>query len=725
MGKMEGVREALEFEEKAKEFKKAKDFKKAADFHLQASKLWARIKNFKNQKWNLANYFFCKASLSFDKPETAKRYYLLSEKFFQGIALIEPAFYAAYKAATSEAKSVNDKNESLRLLVESLDLLMEKYANLSDNELYVEKKILHLFLKFKLYRGLGDYERAEFWIGESFKRAQEAYRKFRKKKFWESAIFKEHQYWNLKAKIQEARKDFLKAAEFYRKSAEVIRKLNESRAIDEEINYYKCIAIANKYNKEAVKENLEKAISLAKKRGDKQQEDYLTALKFDHLSKFESDLERKIHLIKKAHEFYLKAKDERTARSLRFVLFFLLSKKLLRERKYEESLNYMKKAIKHSKYTNFPNLVASREILESEKSFHEAYVYFYRGEFDRAAEKFEEWLTIRKDMEGTRRYQIYKNLATCCRILSKEEPNYEELYLVEELLSTVRKNKISLRLYYVAALVYSYITLFINGLRKKEILEEIKALIVDKMTTESLFDLESRFKVQMAVERREWLLKLPSVFAERFDHCLYILRNSLPDFRHIAYREFLLLLENYLKVVVEFNSKLIWKEDWKSELPKLISQNSKDVERFTFGDLVESAAKLGEMEGCLLSKVSPEIFSIMREEVPLRNKLSHELSLELGGISDEGIEEKMAKIMQELSVAFPLCLEIFSNSRYPIYDAKILWNLIPKRVSVFYDNKEVLSKGIYYALPENFVGDRLNLKTLLRAEVLSKILSGS
>jgi tetratricopeptide (TPR) repeat protein len=717
---------AFSLEEKAKELRKEGNFLEAAKFHLGASKLFGKMKYLKNQKWNLANYFCCKADYycSNQEFEIARKNFLYAEKFFLSMGLKESAFYVASKAISMESKQIKDKVESLNRFIELMEILLEKYKDISNTKTYINNKIFYYYLKFKLYKKQGNYELAKFWIEKSYKESFKAFQIFKLEYFLKNAIFREHHYWNLNAKIQEARKDFLKAAEFYKKSAEVIEKFDKDRAIDENINYFKCLAIAHKYNKNLVEEYLDKAIHLAQERRDTLQENYLLALKFDHLSKFSSSLEERIELLKLSKEYYFRANEKKTAKAIEFLLNYLLSKKFLKDGDYRNSLKCLQRAISLVKYASFPNVVSSSEVLKYEECFHKAYVHFSEGKFSKSAEEFKQWLSYRKDLLNTKRYEIYKNLTLCCEILGKSKLTHKELYEIEEALHYIRKNKLSLRLYYAASLVYAYISLVLNGLKSDEVMEKIKIGIIEKITSESIFDLESRLKIQMTMEKKEWLLRLPPIFAEKFDHCLYLLNNILEDVKYMAFREFYLLLENYLKVLVEFNAKLLWGITWQSEIEKLVANGMKPFSKFTFGDFVDSVIKLKQENSRLLSNVSEDVFELMKKQVPLRNKLSHDISIDINELSNLKIDEDVSKIMRKLFPAFPLCFEIVGNNRAPWYDAKIIWNLIPKRISVYYENKEgdLLKKGIYYTAPEIFMENKISLKDVFKAEFFSGIM---
>ncbi len=273
-------------------------------------------------------------------------------------------------------------------------------------------------------------------------------------------------------------------------------------------------------------------------------------------------------------------------------------------------------------------------------------------------------------------------------------------------------------------LIYSLISLWIHNIRDKKVIEKIKLEVTRRITTaECAKDLERRLEIQRAVEERDWLLRLPPVFVEKFDHCLYLLENVLEEFRHTAYREFYVLLENFLRVVVEFNAKILWSDTWKAELEAKITSNQKSFDKFTYGDLVQSLNLLKGNDAKFLNDVPFDIFDLLNKHVEIRNNLSHELIDKLSGLN---IIEDISKIMFSLLKAFPTCMKVVSTKKKPWYDVEIIWNQLPKRITLYSDEK--LEKGYYYAEPmleiiENKLHPELTIESSLLEDLSERRLS--
>jgi hypothetical protein len=207
--------------------------------------------------------------------------------------------------------------------------------------------------------------------------------------------------------------------------------------------------------------------------------------------------------------------------------------------------------------------------------------------------------------------------------------------------------------------------------------------------------LRRRFEIQRAIEEHDWLLTLPPVFAEKFDSCLYFFSNVLDEYKHTAIREFYVLLEKFLEVIVEFNAKILWRENWKIRLEKEIANNKKPFEIFTFGDFIQSLSSLKNNEVEFCKNIPDEIFKLLNNHVEIRNKLTHEFVKELQGFD---IVEDTLKIMYGLIYAFPTCIKVTDSKKTPWYDAEILWNQLPRRISLF-SNVRLEAEGYYYLKP--------------------------
>lgn len=502
-------------------------------------------------------------------------------------------------------------------------------------------------------------------------------------------------YWSLRAHKLEGEKNFKETAECYRKSAEILSKLDEKSSYDEYISSYKWLAIANKYNKEIFEENINKAIEFADKRKDENQKFYFLGLKYDHFVRFTDDVDEKIKYLEQALGWYHKGGKRIEAKTPEFMLSYVKFQKALGDKNYENAKNYLNQAMDRANDARFPNIIPSPDTLKKEKYLCDSYLHISQGRFSDAEQSLSEWIDRNKELENTTTYQFYRILRESITLINKTtiyEKRFDtrDLYKLADLHSYIRANKLGGNLLDICSLTYSYLCLWMHNLTDN--LDAIKIEIIRKVGGEEIAEnLKHRLKVQKAIEQREWLLSLQPIFAEKFDSCIYFLENVLDEYRHTAIREFYLLVESFLKIVIEFNAKILLREKWKLKLEEDIANNKKPFEVFTFGDLVQSLKLLKDNGSEFCKDITSETFEVLNKHVEIRNKLSHEFVKEPPKFD---VVESTSRIMYNLLHASPTCVKVISARKKPWYDIEILWNQLPRRVSL-YSNGELI-EGYYY-----------------------------
>lgn len=716
--------EARELERQAKA---EEDLNKRANLFLEAAKIWQQIGDGRKSKWNLANYYSEKGEAYSYRNEfgKARECFKKAEELHLELNLAKAACYCASKYISTYHFELKERASKIPPVeyFELAEKFLKDYEDYSETPEYKTREIELYKNKAFRYQLNAEYKNAAIYEGKAFKLAEYAYNKFGFESYKESAIFFKHMYWNQKAREFEAEKNFEEAAEAYKKSAEIISEIDEHIGDDEYINYYKCLAIKNKYNEEELTSAIDKAIELAEKGTDERQKAYLIGFKYDHLAKFAENIEERIELYNQAKENFYKSGDESSGRVSDFVLSYNISRKELKNANYGQALFYLDKTMSLAKYVLFPNILPSFNTLKIEKFLYKGYLYFSQLNFPDAAKSLTAWLDGNKEVEKTRRYQFYRVLRDCTNLINKASPCEEDLYSLEHLLQYTRKNKLSLVLYTICSLTHSYISLWMHNIGDSKTLEEIKLALIGKIGKEEIVeDLKRRLEVQRAIEGKDWLLRLPPIFAEKFDSCFYFLGNVLEEYKHAAIREFYILLEHFLRVVIAFNAKVMWHSDWKLELEKEVADNRKSYEEFTFGDLVRSLRLLKDSHSEFCKDVPEEIFDLFNKHVPIRNILAHDLFGSLPEF-DFDIVEDTSKTMYSLSCCFPTHVKIISTSKRPWYDAEILWNSLPRR-ALLYSEEHLKKDNLYYTEPiRGIINGKLRPKVILEAEKLPEKLT--
>ncbi|WP_456467836.1 tetratricopeptide repeat protein [Archaeoglobus sp.] len=685
------VNTAIKFEEKAK---KERDFNKKAELFFNAATIWEKIGDLKNSSWNYANYYSTLGKIYFKNNEFDKAVenFKKAEQLFNEIKIFKAALYCATRCVEALSKTTNPSAH-----LQLIEHYLKKYRLYQDDLNYILININYYKLKSISCRLHGEYEKAIVFAQKCYELAEQGHSKFKKKYLRKISIFNKHIFWNLKAKKFEAERHYLEAAECYKNSAEIISELDVNRSYDEYVNYYKCLAIANKFNPIMFEEYITKAIEYSAKRNDDKQTSYLLGLRDENLVKFNQNIEKRIDLLRRAKENYYKAGDINSGKLVEYLLFYYLSRKMLKDRQYVDAINYLKKAINLSRKIDFSNkLTLSPKILESELALYESYLHFSQANFSEAISCLNRWLEQNHSIANTRKYQFYKLLKYCCEILNKNEVTEEDLYDLEETLAFIRENKISLALYKICSLVYVYVLLKLEKMGGG-LLNDIKLKVISKITGDELLeDLRSRLEIQNAIEQRSWLLRYPPIFIESFDKCVYLLENVLDEYKHVAIREFYILIENIMRIVIEFNAKIVWGNNWKSKLEQMVTNNKKPFEVFTFGDLVQSLNKIRNYEKAKYCRGLPDdVFKLLETHTEIRNRLSHSIFKEQQKLD---VAEDISKIMYILLRSFPTCIRVIDSRRKPWYHVEILWNLIPKKISMYFEGN-LDEGGFYYIDP--------------------------
>lgn len=314
------INEAFLWEYKSK--MENENYIKKAKFLLNAAMAWEKVGNLRNAKYNYANYYSSEGMSYLSKREyyTAMEYFKKSKQLFEELGISDSVFYALsyyYQTYSYAIKSgsINDYEKFFT----SVEDYLNSYKQYSDNDLYSQVMISYYMTKSKWYRQKEDYENAlknanacieyveaikkqnpNSGVGERPKGATSNHDRV--------IATNKAIYWNIKAKqLKETTKNFLEIADAYKKSAQYQKEVDEDMYYDACVNYYKYLAIANKYDRKVFIENIEKAIYYANKRSDDLQINYLMGLKYDHLASLAKEKEKTLEYLAHAKENYYKA----------------------------------------------------------------------------------------------------------------------------------------------------------------------------------------------------------------------------------------------------------------------------------------------------------------------------------------------------------------------------------------------------------------------------------
>jgi len=689
---------ALEFEKKAKVAKEKKDLEEVAQYHLKAANIYKEVDDERNYKFNCANYFSNKGRNSFFMKDYLKSvdYSKKAERLFNELKIKDPAFHCAVDWISALFISLNyTDTKSLIESAEAFELFFARYKDFARDELYLNSKVNYYKIKSIIYRNEKKLELAETWAFDSYEISNKLYEDFGDK--YESLnLHAKRMYHNLRAKRFKSERKFGEAALNYKISGDIALKINKSFSNVEYSNYYLCLSLLNKKDKELFTENVDQAIKYSKLNKDSLSTNYFKGYKYEILSKFYPEV-KKLELLEKAKKYYYQSNNDSYAKNVEYVIFYHMSKKYLNDGDYEKSLNYFDKTIKYSEYTGFPNIISSKDTLINERNLHEFYFHISNGLFLEASKSIEKWLS-NEDTEKTRKYVFNEISGFCCEIISKERIEQKEIFKLANYLNFIQEKKLGWNLFDICSLVYSYASLNRHKVINEQVFSNIKLELISKFTTDDAASyVKESLKVENAVEEREWLSQLPTSIAEKFDKSVYYLENSIEGFESGAFMDFYKLIENFLKDIVKFNAKILWGDDFEWKIMEKIKEsnpNSKPFEIFAMGDFLKSLKILKDENSKYCKMISEDTLDLINKHVPLRNKLSHDLEIDLSGIN---ILKDTTEIIINLLPACPTLIKIKSSERKPIYSAEILWNQYPRLINL--NHEDILDEGIYYADP--------------------------
>ncbi|CAB3288868.1 protein of unknown function [Methanocaldococcus lauensis] len=336
-------------------------------------------------------------------------------------------YMKTYRYELKKYKNYSEKyKEILDIYIKEIETFLDKYKSFSDARKYLETMLNYyklLAIKYRIFEG--NLDKAIEFTEKCYNLAEELYKKFGYKDLKNAALFNKHIYYNLMARKYENERDFTNAAEYYKKSGDVIKEIDENIAYDEYTNYYKWLAIKNKYEKEKFEEYIDKAVEFAKKRNDEKQEYYYLGLKYDHLVKFADSLKKKIEYLKKAKEYYYKSGNRQDALFMEYLQYYYQSKYELKNRNYEKALDMLKhakKALNKINELKVSNILISKikQSITIDELLYNFYLYISKGNFDKSLEMLNEYLKLSSDWENTRKYKFYEYLKDCIIVLSQK-----------------------------------------------------------------------------------------------------------------------------------------------------------------------------------------------------------------------------------------------------------------------------------------------------------------
>jgi len=728
--------ESLKDESSLRHFVIANAYEKAA----QASEK-GKIKSYKD--WE--NCYKHKALASKKEPE----------KFFEDVL---KAIEYATKAEDKEAKDYLEKELMYERLITfsrigNLGEYMGKFLEVVEKS--GKRDFLPLLTQIASaahYYKERDFEKSlNFWKDAS-EHAKEIREKYPTEDDIEHIIsLSETNWWRTEAERWRARAELLKEtplqrdnlgiADAYKKAAHASEKYDEKESYEDWENHFKHRALAFKNRPEKFLENISKAIEYAIKAGKEKARNYLENLKYERLVAFSrmGDFEDRKDNLNAAKDFCYRNGDIKSGKLCEFLLSLLYSYNQLEEAVTDGGVDKafldFGKAIKIAEKEDikFPNLFTSKEALIAEKYKLKGEIEWSRGNFSKASDYFKKWL----ESEGVKReineneYKSYVILKECLDILSKNDTySNSDLKYLNELLLHPMDNPID----EVVELLRFRVVYCLKNTPPSFDLEENRLNIIAVFSGKRIAE-KRKQKEKVEKEREEsgmeikegvWLIKLPEVFSKEFD----MKRSKL--FEAIRRREkpkeeiqgLESSLEFYLRIITEFNAKILWGEDWQKHV-RMLTKKESDFFSLTFGEcfkIFKQILNKGRKKYESHYNIDREIIDLLEQHLSLRRDVAHEKRIIVFGEDEpENRFMEISRIIYHLLPLFPLCLKVESTFYKP-YRVTLLWGEYPKNVDL--DSERDLEEGeIYYVDQKSFEDQKHERYIKLDPEVVTTAMS--
>ncbi|WP_423793458.1 tetratricopeptide repeat protein (plasmid) [Methanocaldococcus indicus] len=685
------------WEEKAKEYYKKGDIDSLITSYKNALNLLKE-----GDKFTLINakiqYFEGIRNMMHKQYELAVNNFETAKELFLKLGKVECALISAKSKFLAMDKIKN--LEEIIGEIEKLKLYFKKYGDkVNKYEAYWQIEMSYCKYKSIYYRKKKNYTLAKIWTENQYEIAEKAFKKFKKEDYKRVMDFSIHMYWNILAKEYETLKLFDNAHYCYKKSGDVVKQYDEKIAYDEYMNAYKCLALLYRKNKEKFIEYIDISIDYAKKIKDKRTIYYLLGLKFENLMRFCNSLEETLNYLKKAINYFNIGGLKEFAKTSEMIYYYLKAKLHWSNKEYDIALQMAEKSIELSEYAQFPNYIPSPNLIVADMHLYKFYISMKNYKLKEAINELEMFLNYSKEFGShTRKYKFFNYLYEGLKIILNDKYTLEDAFKLDELRKEANNYNFK-NLCQILYLITSYITLKSRNLAddkiSKKLLDDIIGKIIgdaDKSKKLYMDDNIEDFNTQInSWVSDNFLMRLPSLFVNELESWDFYLTRYDYKIKKAINREFYVILEEYMKMFVEFNAKTLWGDNWKKHLSTIYKGN---FSRITYGPLVDCIEYLKNNNAPLCKDIPNDVLKLLKNHKNIRNPASHKIKCD--DIYKVDVRKEVLEIMEKLSYAFPICIKVISDKRSPYYECEICWESLPKRIDIKSDKK--LKVGDYYYL---------------------------
>ena len=654
---------AMVLERKVKEYYNKGDIKSMIDTY---EKIIDLLPNKKSDDYKLINakymYFMGIYNLMNRHYDTAISNIETAANIFSELKLID-CMLMSINSQTIAMKSLDEDKIIEYIGWIKLRYQLEDIPNIKRYEAYYNIEITYHKYKSKLYRKKKSFNSAKVWAEKERELAEEAYNKFKNNDFKRSMLHATRMYWNLLAKYNESLKLYFDAYKCYMESGDIAKEMeNLNTAYDEYAKAYRCLALANFKDKNKFIEYADKSIEYALKSKNDKVINYIYGFKYENLAaNIHCDtLDEAIGNLKNAYEYYKKS-DEHSAAVVKVKYHFLNAKLNWTKQKYEEALSEINKAQQiYKEYSVKKRFLLAK--ISNDKLLYEFYVLLKKGDIGNSINKLRDYLdTFNEDGKQSKKYKFFNTLYNGMILLTKSNYDYETISKIDKLKMEANDNDLN-DLYKILNSISSKITLALDNIRDTSVEKQQMSAIVSRILRDKVFTTPDLMFSKDDIDRYddegdyEYMDKLPIMFISllnKWDTKIKKYDKYDPDVAKIIIKEYYTILEEYLKIIVEFNAKVLWGDNWKKNLGPLKYRNG-NISKMSLQELIDSLHVLKKKNSPYVKDIPAGLKTLLEKQRGIRNDVSHfSVSIKL---LNANVKQEIMYIIETLSSAFPDCI---------------------------------------------------------------------
>lgn len=195
---------------------------------------------------------------------------------------------------------------------------------------------------------------------------------------------------------------------------------------------------------------------------------------------------------------------------------------------------------------------------------------------------------------------------------------------------------------------------------------------------------------------RLWQLVIPSVIQKGLEYVEYTAeKGSHPNYAAPAMK-LLASLEGYLRVIVEYYSKLEYKDQWRNEVVSRDEPTLGDI--FVFFDSDDAADRIEASDEISTELEAVRYFDADSDITDVRNDLDHSNLADISERLFESLKSHVFEIMRLSAFDCPVIAEVENVTRehqIQLASCQLQWNRLPRRVEVGTETELVEGQPVY------------------------------